>query len=132
MKKKDLPQDKSALKKFTREVCYVKDENGKYVTSLSTGWETKVAALNNQWDEIERRTEEARQKILNGKASPILYFLELKLMDIQVLSSYTGFSKWSIKRHMKPNVFKKINDKKLQIYANTFEISLEEFKNFKV
>jgi hypothetical protein len=31
MKKSNLPQDKSDLVNFTREVCYVKNENGKYV-----------------------------------------------------------------------------------------------------
>ena len=30
MKKEDLPQDPGALDKFTREVCYVKNSNGKY------------------------------------------------------------------------------------------------------
>jgi hypothetical protein len=132
MKKEELPQDKSALEKFTREVCYVKGEDGKYVTGLSTGWEAKAAALDNQWEEIDRRVEEAKQKVLNGEASPILYFFELKLMDLPVLAGYTGFSKWSVKRHMKPHVFKKLSDKKLQVYADTFEVSLEDLKNFNV
>lgn len=132
MKKEELPQDKSALESFTREVCYVKDKDGKYVTGLSTGWEAKSAALDNQWEEIERRVEEAKQKVLNGEVSPILYFFELKLMDLPVLTGYTGFSKWSVKRHMKPNVFKKLSDKKLQVYADTFDVSLEDLKNFNV
>ena len=44
MKKKELPQDKSALENWTREVCYVKNEDGKYETGLSTGWEIKTVA----------------------------------------------------------------------------------------
>lgn len=132
MKKKDLPQDEGALKNFTREVCYIKNDEGKYETELSKGWEVKAVALDNMWEEIKRRTEEAKQKVLNGEVSPVLYFLELKLMDIPVLAGYTGFRSWQIKRHMKPKVFKKLSDKKLKIYADVFEVSLEDFKNFNI
>lgn len=132
MKKNELPQDKGALSDFTREVCYVKNKDGKYETDLSEGWEVKAIALDNQWEEFERRTEEAKQKVLKGEASPILYFFELKLMDLSVLAGYTGFAKWKVKRHMKPSVFNKMSDSKLQVYADTFEISLEDLKNFNV
>jgi len=130
MKKDELPQDKSALENFTREVCYVKNKDGKYETDLSTGWETKKVALDKAWEEIDRRVEEAKQKVLNGEASPVLYYLELKLMDLPVLAGYTGFRGWQIKRHMKSSVFNKLSDKKLQVYADVFEVSLEDFKNF--
>ncbi|MFT7612530.1 MAG: hypothetical protein ACI9J3_001493 [Parvicellaceae bacterium] len=132
MKKSELPQDKGALSDFTREVCYVKNKDGKYETGLSEGWEVKTLALDKQWEEFERRTEEAKQKVIKGEASPILYFFELKLMDITVLAGYTGFAKWKVKRHMKPGSFKKLSNSKLQIYADTFEVSLEDLKNFNV
>ena len=130
MKKEHLPQDKSSLENFTREVVYVKNEDGKYETELSTGWETKTVALDNAWDEINRRTEEAKKECLGGKISPIGYYLELRLMDMPVLAGYTGFMKWQIKRHMKPRVFAKLSDKKLQKYADAFDITINELKNF--
>lgn len=132
MKKKELPQDKSALENFTREVCYVKNDEGKYETDLSTGWETKKIALDQAWEEIERRKTEALAKVKAGEASPILYFMEEKLMDLTVLSGYTGFFKWTIKRHLKPSVFNKLSASKLQKYADTFEIPLENLKNFNI
>ncbi len=131
MKKSEVPQDKSALENFTREVCYVKNEDGHYDTELSTGWETKKVALDEAWKEIERRTQDARQQIKDGKASPVLYFMEEKLMDFTVLSGYTGFWKFRIKRHLKPNVFKNLSDNVLKRYADAFEISVDELKNFK-
>ncbi len=131
MKKEDLPQDDSALKSMTKELMYVKDKDGKYTTDLSTGWEVKKSALDNAWDDIKERSEEARLAVKNGKKSPICYFMELKIMDLTILSGYTGFWGFTIKRHMKPNVFKSLSDKKLNIYAKAFEISLDELKNFK-
>lgn len=128
MKKEDIPQDKGALENFTREVCYVKDKDGHYTTELSSGWDVKTAALDHAWDEIQRRIADAKAEVESGKASPILYFMELKLMDIGVLAGYTGFWKLNVKRHMKPSVFKGLSDAKLQKYADAFEIKLEELK----
>ncbi len=131
MKKEELPQDESALKAMTRELIYVKDNDGKYTTGLSTGWKVKKEALDNAWEDINERVEDARKAVKSGEKSPIYYFMELRLMDFPVLSGYTGFWTFTIKRHLKPNVFKSLSDKKLEIYAKTFEVSLNEIKEFK-
>lgn len=130
MKKEDVPQDPSALVGVTRDVCYVKDKDGKYTTDLSIGWDVKKQALDNAWDDIKERVAEAATQVKNGEISPIFYFMEVKLMDITLLSSYTGFWKWTIKRHFKPSVFKNLSDTKLATYAKAFDISIEELKNF--
>ena len=109
MKKDEIPQDDGALNKLTREVVYAVDASGKYSTELSTGWDVKIKALDLAWEDIENRIEAAKQKVLNNEASPILYFLELRLMDLGILASYTGFWKWTIKRHLKPSVFNKLS-----------------------
>ncbi len=130
MKKEDLPQDASALVGVTREVCYVKGSDGKYTSDLSTGWDVKKQALDNAWDDIKERVTEAATQVKNGEISPIFYFMEVKLMDITLLSGYTGFWKWTIKRHFKPSVFKNLSDTKLATYAKAFDVSVEELKNF--
>ena len=129
MKKSEIPQDKSLLEGFTREVDYAVDESGKYTSGLSTGWEVKTSALDLAWDDIHKRVTEAKEKVLGGVASPVLFFMELKLMDPSILSAYTGFWQWQVKRHMKASVFKKLPDRKLQKYADLFEIKLDELKN---
>ena len=116
---------------MTRDVCYVKDKDGKYTTDLSIGWDVKKQALDNAWDDIKERVAEAALKVKNGEISPVYYFMELKLMDVGLLSSYTGFWKLTVKRHFKPTVFKALSDDKLAIYARVFEITTEELKNFK-
>lgn len=130
MKKEDLPQDPSALVGVTRDVCYVKDKDGKYTTDLSIGWDVKKQALDNAWEDINERVHEAAAKVKSGEISPIFYFMEKKLMDISLLSGYTGFWKFTIKRHFKPSVFKSLSDSKLEVYAKAFDISLDELKKF--
>lgn len=131
MKKEDLPQDPGALDKFTREVCYVKNDDGKYETALSKGWDVKKQALDSAWEEVNERVEEARRAVANGEKSPVYYFMELRLMDLSVLSGYTGIFPFFIKRHFKPSVFKDLSERKLEKYARAFDITVSELKNFK-
>lgn len=128
MKKDEIPQDKSALDKLTKELCYAVDNSGKYVTGLSTGWEVKATALDVAWKDIDKRIALVKEKVLNKEASPLLYFMELRLMDLVILAAYTGFWQWQIKRHIKPKVFERLSSKKLERYAKAFNVSVEELK----
>jgi hypothetical protein len=132
MKKDEIPQDNGALNKLTREVVYATDQQGKYSTELSTGWDVKSTALDLAWEDIDQRIRAAKEKVLAGQASPILYFMELRLMDLTILAGYTGFWKWTIKRHLKPGVFKKLPERKLKKYAEAFNISVEALKQMKI
>lgn len=132
MKKEEVPQDMSSLGKITKEVCYATDSSGKYSTELSRGWDIKIAALDTAWQDIRDRVEAAREKVLKGQASPLLFFMERGLMDIGIVSAYTGLWKWQIRRHLKPAPFSKLSDKKLQRYAEIFTISVEDLKSMNV
>lgn len=128
MKKEEIPQDLGALGKITGEVCYVLDENGNYTTVLSNGWEVKSSALDVAWKDVEQRIATARQKVKEQTASPILFFMELRVMDIPIVSAYTGFWKWQVKNHLKYHVFQKLPDAKLEKYAVLFEVPLADLK----
>jgi len=132
MKKEDIPQDDGALTKLTKEVVYAVDNTGNYTTELSKGWQVKATALDVAWKDIEERIENARRKVLNNEASPILYFTELRLMDIGIVAGYTGFWKWTVKQHLKPAVFKNLSEDKLKKYAEAFNITVEELKTMTV
>jgi len=128
MKKEDIPHDDGPLTKLTKEMCYAVDESGRYTTELSEGWAVKKEALEVAWTDVETRIASARQKVLDGQASPILYFMELKLMDVSILAAYTGHWTWTVKRHLKPRVFHKLSDKTLQRYADLFECTVQDIK----
>ena len=131
MKKEEVPQDKSSLSKSNvRELCYATDKDGNYTTVLSEGWEPKTIALNNSIQDIEERIQKANQDIKEGKSSPIVFFMELHKMDVPTLASYVGMWQWRVKRHFKPAVFAKLNDKVLAKYAEAFEITVDELKHY--
>ena len=129
MKKDEVPQDKSNLESAQiKELYYAVDEDGKYTTELSTGWEPKTIALSNAIEEIESRITDAKRRVEAGETSPIEYYMELHRMDLSVLSSYVGLWKWRVKRHFKPSVFRRLSQRTLQKYADVFEISVSELK----
>lgn len=130
MKKSEVPQDASFLRDISREVCYAKNEDEKYETTLSRGWNIKHEALLLAWEDISERQQHARQQVSKGLKSPIYYFMEKNLMDLALLSAYTGFWKITIKRHFKPKVFAKLSHKKLLRYARAFDLSVAQLKNF--
>jgi hypothetical protein len=131
MKKEDIPQDPSALGKITKEICYAVDETGKYGTALSNGWEVKVSALDKAWQDVEQRIAAARQRVSDKEASPLLFFMELHVMDIPIVAAYTGFWKWQVKKHLKPSGFDKLSESRLQKYADLFEVSIQDLKTMK-
>ena len=130
MKKKDLPQDNEGIHegKF-RDLCYVVDQDGNYVTAQSTGWSPKNTALLQAWEVIREKVEETGNKVTSGELSPIAYFMEKNMLDVKMLSQYTGIPKRKVKRHLKPVVFRDLDNGTLEQYADAFEISVEELKN---
>ena len=132
MKKDEVPQDLGALGKITKELCYATDSSGKYVAEQSTGWDVKSKALDVAWQDIQKRIAAAKQKVLNGEASPLLFFMEYRLMDTAILAGYTGFWQWQVKRHLKPGPFNSLSTKQLQKYADTFNVKVNDLKTMTV
>ena len=132
MKKHHVPQDEGNLAKNNlKDLCYATDEEGKYTTVLSTGWDVKTKVQDESMDLIRERTEEAKKKVLAGEVSPIAYYMEVNKMDISILSSYTKIWSWFVKRHLKPKKFKTLKEKTLRKYAEVFNITLEQLQDIK-
>ncbi len=126
MKKSEVPQDDAnMLEGKFKEPVYVLDENGKYTTAYSVGWDAKNAVMQHAWDQINEKVEQTRRQVLDGKVSPIKYYMEKNIMDTALLAKYTGFWRWTVKRHFKPSVFNKLDRKTLEKYAEVFNISVE-------
>lgn len=130
MKKNEVPQDDAnMLGGDLREPCYVVDEDGKYTTAFSVGWDAKNVVMQDAWDAVHEKVAIVKKQVEDGELSPIAYYMEKQLMDFAVLSGYTGFFKWTIKRHLKMKNFVNLSDKKLIKYADTFDLSIETLKN---
>ena len=79
---------------------------------------------------LQQRILEAKQAVVNGELSPIVYFMEINKMDWKTLAAYMNSFVFLIKRHQKPSVFNKLKPKTLAKYAEIFDISVEELTQF--
>lgn len=123
MKEKDVPQEKS--EKFEQDfgvLQYALNDEGKFTAVKSYGWEPKNTVMENAWEHEKEKMEEARELVRQGKKSPIYYHMFKALMDIKVLSGYTGFSKFKTKRHFKPSVYNKLSETSIQKYIEAFSL----------
>lgn len=130
MKKKEVPQDEGLMEGRFEDVCYALDENGNYVAVLSKGWKPKTDAMLQAWEVVHEKIEQVRQDVLAGKISPIAYYMEKNIMDVNLLADYAGLPRWKVKKHLKPGRFARLKEDILKRYADIFEISLAELRNF--
>jgi hypothetical protein len=123
----EVPQDDAhLLEGKTRDLQYALDKDGKYTTVKSVGWEPKNTAMLSAWEYENDKIREALKLVKEGKKSPIYYFMNKCLMDISLLASYTGFSRFRIRRHFKPSIFNKLSQEKIDKYIYAFGLKERE------
>jgi len=130
MKKEDVPQDLYYYKdSVIRDFTYAVDENGRYTMVVSDGWTVKNDAVSVVWDGLNEQCEEIRRQVLAGKVSPLAYHIKKSLLDVNLLSAYSGIPKRKIRKHLKPDEFMKSDENTLQKYAYVMHITVEELKH---
>ena len=65
----------------SREMLYFYDEGGNFEKKVGYHGEPERVILQQAWDMFNNRIEEARQKVLAGKASPVMYYMEKIITD---------------------------------------------------
>ena len=132
MKIKEVPQDEiKTFKGFGTKALYVVDENGQYTRVPTSGWEVEEVVLRDVVDDFANLAEQAKTRVFRGETSPVEYYMNKNYMDLPALARGMGLAKWRVKRHFKPNVFNKLNQKMLKSYADFFNIDVDTLKNFK-
>jgi hypothetical protein len=129
MKKDDVPQDPGIIEDYGHELCYAVDKQGKYDLVPSIGWEPKNIANKQAWQAIDQDIELALGEINKGRKSCLAYYMAKHQMDVGLLAKYMGLYRWQVKRHLKPAVFKRLEKKTLNAYAELFELSVSELES---
>jgi hypothetical protein len=111
-----------------RELSYSYEDDGKFEKTVGFHGEADRLILQQAWDLFHERIEDARQRVLAGKVSPIVFYMEKNLLDPMNLSMMAGISLWRVKWHFKPGVFRRLNEKVLQKYAVAFNITVDQLK----
>ncbi|MDR2921096.1 MAG: hypothetical protein LBV72_17250 [Tannerella sp.] len=129
MKVNEVPQDlKYGEGLVVRDVNYAIDENGRYTSVVSDGWNVKNDILESVWDEILEECEPVRQQVLAKQISPLAYHMKKNLQDISMLSAYSGIPKRKVKKHLNYDEFFRLDIEILGKYAEALRITVDELK----
>ena len=131
MEKIEVPQEENKTLDGIRKVMYTTNDDGEF-QRVNYGSSAEEFATQVAVQEYETLKEESLENIKKGLSSPIEYFMYENRMDLPTLASVVGMFQFRVKRHLKMDNFKKLNDKILSKYAQAFNIKLEELKDFKV
>ena len=127
MNKEQVPQDEENLNEGKlAKLYYATDDKGHYVKVNSIGWEPETVAMQQAWDVVNNEVEDARERVIKGKASPLLYYLKKNIMTPGLVASYVGTLSLIVKLHCRPFFFNRLSRKTLEKYAYTFRISVAE------
>jgi len=124
MKKSEVPQEGGVYDphKLTQ---YAVDSDGRYVMTLSSGWDVTNTSNALTWLEIRKQVAAVREKFLAGEVSPLAYLMAANQMDVPLLAAYVGLARWRVRRHLKPAVFKRLKRPILEKYAEVFRLPVE-------
>jgi hypothetical protein len=123
MKEKDIYIDY----KTHEIILYAEKEDESYAPVVCGSYAAK-----HHLDEFFRMKENLektlRQDLLDGKISPVYYFMLMQDMGPGDLAKRVGISQRKLNKHFRPDVFIKLNDITLQKYAVVFGISIDKLK----
>lgn len=117
MRKQDVPQQNARAFMGHSKLLYAENSRGRYVPQASNGWEAEEIVLDQAIEEFRRLAIEAWQRAQAGKISPLAYHMYQQRMDVALLAQSTGFSRWRVRRHLRPGVFARLSMRHLARYA---------------
>jgi hypothetical protein len=109
---------------------YKVDDQGKYETTVER-YDDHLVMTVPFADAAHEKAEEVKQRVLRNESSSIEYFMYKRLLDPKALAQAMGVGVWRLKRHFKPDVFKKLDRNKLQEYAKIFNVQVDDLINFR-
>lgn len=128
MKQQDVPQDNSETYQGQKKLLYAVNDEGHYLGVKSTGWDVESFATKMAVDDLRQQTAQALKKAHNDQVSPLAYHMARLRFDLNSLAQTSGFFQWQIRRHLKPQVFNRLSQRKLGVYADIMKLSISELK----
>ncbi len=125
MLKKNVPQDGGILDRW-HEISYAIDYEGRYVLAPSVGWEPANIANKQAWELISKQVADVIKRVQAQELSPLAYYMVKNQMDTDLLAKYVRLSRWRVRRHLKPAVFRRLKVSILERYAKIFNVSAEQ------
>ena len=128
MRDNEVPQEGNSTLDGHRKAVYARGDDGKLHLVASAGWEVEEIVTRQAVEDLERLTEDARQRVLAGQTSPLEFHMHRVRMDVPLLAQASGLWQWRIRRHFRPAIFARLSPRLLQRYAEAMGISIDRLK----
>lgn len=107
-------------------ILYVEKEDGSY-GPVQTGSYISANYLDDFWEKMKHLRLQQLEKLKSNEISPIHYFRMIHDFSDFELSKRVGLPLFKVKKHQKPNYFKRIRLSVLKRYADVFDIPVSAF-----
>jgi hypothetical protein len=120
-----LPQEGNATLAGQRKAMYARAADGRIVLAPSRGWEVEEIVTTQAVDAMAALAQEARQRVQQGTAAPLEYWMYACRMDVALLAQTSGTWQWRVRRHLRPGPFARLSARQLQRYASALGMTVE-------
>ncbi len=110
------------------KAVYAVDDDGRYTVIGSSGWEAEEVVLDQAITHFEQLASRALERARCGAAAPLEYHMYRRRMDSALLAQSTGFFKWRVRRHLRPAVFSRLDDRILEKYAEALGLTVPQLR----
>jgi hypothetical protein len=106
-------------------ILYVEKDDGKYEPIQTGSYLTKNYL--SDYEMKRRNLEESLQiQVLRGDFSPVYYYMVLEDLTLSELAARVGIRKGKVKKHLESVHFSSLPQETLQIYADVFNITVQD------
>lgn len=130
MKIDEVPQDHSSTYGGHSKLVYAVDEHGHYLTAQSDGWDAEAFATQLAVAELEALEQAALGQWRDGTASPLPCLMYRYRLDELALAQATGLWRWRIRRHFRPDIYRRLPVKILARYAEVFGLDVAQLVRY--
>lgn len=129
MKQAEVPQDASPVLGPARRALYAVDESGHYTTVASNGWRMDAIVTEQAIDEYQRLAREALARAHAGLSSPLEFHMYDRRLEPPALAQAAGLWQWRVRRHLRPEVFAKLDERVLRRYAEAMGLGVDALRS---
>ncbi|GHU34035.1 hypothetical protein AGMMS50256_27120 [Betaproteobacteria bacterium] len=108
MNVEEVPQEGNITLEGHRKGVYARDAEGHLGLVASRGWEAEEIVTRQAVEMFDALTATARERVYAGQGSPLEYHMYRARMDIPLLAQASGVWQWRVRRHLRPEVFRKL------------------------
>lgn len=130
MKLDEVPQDPGSAYGGHSKLLYAVDESGNYQGAQSVGWDPESYATQLAVAELEAQEAEALALWQRGELSPLKWLMYRYRMDEPALAQITGLWQWRVRRHFRPEIYRRLSASLLARYAEAFGLTVDELRRY--